>query len=176
MISLSNVERRHSIIEREALCIHHGLEKFHHYCFAGEASIITDNKKDVTMLSQRIQWIQQILRIHQYWVRIIYKPGPDLSLQTSSPDKTTRKTKTQKYLACNWKLMSYRQWQTSQIAWQCSNYNRQPYKMITYNTQKITLSQAAQGTKIRYHKICKHTRHFEMMWQWLIGLYSKAGM
>ena len=46
-------------------------------------SIITDHKplvaifkKDVAMLSQRIQGI--LLRIHQYTVRIIYKSGPNL--------------------------------------------------------------------------------------------------
>ena len=61
------------------------LEKFHHYCFAREVSIITDHKsliatfkKDAATLSQRLQWI--LLRIHQYRVGIIYKPGPDLSI------------------------------------------------------------------------------------------------
>ena len=61
----------------------HGLEKFHHYCFAREVSIITDHKpllaifkKDVATLSHRIQCI--LLRIHQYQVRIIHKPGPEL--------------------------------------------------------------------------------------------------
>ena len=33
-------------------------------------------KKDVVTLSQRLQWI--LLRIHQYRVKIIYKPGPEL--------------------------------------------------------------------------------------------------
>ena len=33
-------------------------------------------KKDVATLSQRIQHI--LLRIHQYRVRIIYKPGPGI--------------------------------------------------------------------------------------------------
>ena len=65
----------------EALSILYRLKKFCHYCFAGEVSIITDHKplvaickKDVATLSQRIQQI--LLRIHQYRVRIIYKPGP----------------------------------------------------------------------------------------------------
>ena len=61
----------------------HGLEKFHHYCFTREVSIITDHKllvsifkKDIATLLQRLQWI--LLRVHQYRVNIIYKPGPDL--------------------------------------------------------------------------------------------------
>ena len=81
--SLSSVERRYRKIEREAQGILHGLEKFCHYCFAREVTIIIDHKplvvifkKDVATLLQRIQWI--LLRIHQYRVRIIYKPGLDL--------------------------------------------------------------------------------------------------
>ena len=40
--SLTNAEQRYSNIEREALGILHGLKKSHHYCFAREGSIITD--------------------------------------------------------------------------------------------------------------------------------------
>ena len=60
--SLTGTEHRYSNIEREALGKLHGLEKFHHYCFAREVNIITNHKplvsifkKDVAMLSQ---WIQ----------------------------------------------------------------------------------------------------------------------
>ena len=59
------------------------MEKFHHYCFGREVLIITDYKpllsifkKDVAMLLQHIQHI--LLKIHQYRVQIIYKPGPDI--------------------------------------------------------------------------------------------------
>ena len=88
--SLTSAEWRYSNIEREALGILHGLEKFHHYCFAREVSIITDHttlvaifKKDIAALSQ---WIQHILlRIHQYWLRIIYKLHQSFSLQIGCP-------------------------------------------------------------------------------------------
>ena len=77
------MERRYSNIKREALGILHGLERFCHYYFAREVSIVTNHKhivpifkKDVATLSQRIQRI--LLRIHQFWVRISYKPGPEL--------------------------------------------------------------------------------------------------
>ena len=70
-------------MEREALGILHGLEKFHHYCFGREVDVITDHKllvsifkKDVATLSQCIQCI--LLKIHQYRVQIIYKPGPEI--------------------------------------------------------------------------------------------------
>ena len=59
------------------------MEKFHHYCFGREVHIITDHKllvsifkKDVATLSQHIQCI--LLKIHQYRVQIIYKPGPKI--------------------------------------------------------------------------------------------------
>ena len=76
--SLTGTEKRHSNIEREALHILYGLEKFHHYCFVREASIITDHKplitifkKDVATVPHRLQSI--LLRIHQHRIRIIYK-------------------------------------------------------------------------------------------------------
>ena len=81
--SLSNAERRYSNIEREALGILHRLKQFYHYHFVRDMSIIMGHKplvtifkKNVAMLSQRIQWI--LLRIHQYRVRIMSKPGWDL--------------------------------------------------------------------------------------------------
>ena len=42
--SLTGAEHRYSNIEREALGILHGLEKFHHFCFARKVLIITDHK------------------------------------------------------------------------------------------------------------------------------------
>ena len=80
---LPSVKKRYSNMEREALGIVHGLENFHHYCFVRKVSMITDHKllvaifkKDIATLSQRLQLI--LLRIHQYHVKIINKPGPDL--------------------------------------------------------------------------------------------------
>ena len=84
--SLTGVEQRYSNIEQEVLGILHGLEKFHHYCFGQEVLIITDHKpfvamfkKDVATLSQPIQCI--MLKIHQYRVQILYKPGPKIFIE-----------------------------------------------------------------------------------------------
>ena len=81
--SLSGAEHRYSNIEREALGIIHGLKKSYHYCFAREVLVITNHKplvaifkKDMATLSQCIQCI--LLKIHQYRVQIIYKPGPKI--------------------------------------------------------------------------------------------------
>ena len=74
-----NNEKREALtnnIEREVLTMLHALENFNHQCFSREASLITDYKllvaffqKDVATLPQRLQCI-----IHQYKIRIIYKP------------------------------------------------------------------------------------------------------
>ena len=81
--SLISAEWRYSNIEHEVLGIQHGSEKFHHYCFGKEMLIITDHKrlvdmfkKDMATLSQCIQCI--LLKVHQYRVQIIYKPGPEI--------------------------------------------------------------------------------------------------
>ena len=81
--SLTGAELRYSNIKQEALGIRHRLEKFHHACFGREMLINMDHKllvfmfkKDVAMLLQCIQCI--LLKIHQYRVQIMYKPGPDI--------------------------------------------------------------------------------------------------
>ena len=94
--SLTSAECKHNNIEREAPGILQS-QKFNHYCFPRDVNIISDHKplvtifkKDVETLSQRIQWI--LLRIHQYRVRILYKPGPEffycrLAIQTQPQGK-----------------------------------------------------------------------------------------
>ena len=81
--SLTGAERRYSNIECKALGIIHSLEKFHHYCFGRNIIIITNHKplvtifkKDMATLSQGIQHI--MLKIHQYCIQIIYKPGAQI--------------------------------------------------------------------------------------------------
>ena len=81
--SLMGVKHRYSNIKYEALGILHELDKFHHYYFSREVLIIMDHKplvsmftNDVATLSQCIQNI--LLKIHQYRVQIIYKPGPEI--------------------------------------------------------------------------------------------------
>ena len=102
--SLSSAEIRYSNIERGALGILHGFEKFHHCCFAREVSIITHHKllvaifkKGVAILSHVIQQI--LLRIHWYRVRSICRPGPDLFMADWLSRQNYKGTK--KYLACS---------------------------------------------------------------------------
>ena len=81
---LTSAEIYYTKIEREALGMLHGLEKFHHNCFTGEVSIITDHKplvallkKGLANLSHRFQRI--ILWIHKYSIKILYQPGTQIS-------------------------------------------------------------------------------------------------
>ena len=81
--SLTGAEQRYSNIKSKALGILHSLEKLQHYCSGQEVLVITDHKplaamfkKDVATLLQHIQHI--LLKIDQYRVQIIYKPGPEI--------------------------------------------------------------------------------------------------
>ena len=76
---MTSTETHYSNTEREVLGILHDIEKFHHYCFSLEVSVITDHKplmaifkNDVATLSQKLQRI--LLCIHPYSIRILYKP------------------------------------------------------------------------------------------------------
>ena len=53
--SLTGTEHRYSDIEREALGILHGLEKFHHYCFTREVHVITNHKPLVSIFKRMWQ-------------------------------------------------------------------------------------------------------------------------
>ena len=52
--SVSSAEQQCSNIELGALGILHSLEKFHHYCFAKEVNMITDQKQWVSMVSSDV--------------------------------------------------------------------------------------------------------------------------
>ena len=57
--SLMGAECRYSNVEREALGILHGLETFHHYCFAREVHIITYHKPLVAILKKDVATLSQ---------------------------------------------------------------------------------------------------------------------
>ena len=135
---LSSMERRYSNIEREALGILHRLYQFHHYCFVRELSIITDHKplaaifkKDAAMLSQKIQQI--LLRIHQYRVRIIYKPGLDLFIADWLSRQNHKESKDAEIPDMQLNIDAI---QTTNIpdCMTIHDYNRQHCKPITYNS------------------------------------------
>ena len=137
--SLMGAEHRCRNIKHKALGILHGLEKFHHYCFGGEVLIITDHKllvcmfkKDVATLSQCIQCI--LLKIHQYRVQIIYKPGPEIFLADwlSRHNHTEGKDKPIKGMEVQVDMIQTMR-QTCQNVYQWQKYNRHHHWTITCN-------------------------------------------
>ena len=54
--SLTGAVERYNNIKREDLCILYRLEKFHHYCFVREVSIITDHKLLFLQYSKKKTW------------------------------------------------------------------------------------------------------------------------
>ena len=52
--NLTNAKMHYSNIERQALGILHGLERFHHYCCAHNISVITDHKVLVAIFNKDI--------------------------------------------------------------------------------------------------------------------------
>ena len=78
--SLTGADLRYSNIKCKALAILHGLKKFHHYCFAREVLVITDHKLLVSMFKKDVATLSQciLLKIQQYRVQIVYKPGLEI--------------------------------------------------------------------------------------------------
>ena len=55
--SLTSAETHHSNIEREALGIPHGLEKFHEYCFTFQVRMVIDHKLLVAIFKKDVESI-----------------------------------------------------------------------------------------------------------------------
>ena len=126
---LTGAECRFSNIKCEALGILHGLEKFHHYCFGREVLMITDHKplvsmfkKDVATLSQCIQGI--LLKIHQYRVQIIYKPGPEIFIADWLSRHNHKEGKDKPIKAWMSRWTPYKPQWRCQIVYQWQKYSR----------------------------------------------------
>jgi hypothetical protein len=80
--ALTAVEQRYSQMEREALAVVFGCERFHLYLAGTEFTIITDHKplepmfnNPFTALPARIE--RWVLRLQQYHMNVEYSPGKD---------------------------------------------------------------------------------------------------
>ena len=102
--SLTSTEWRYSNIEREALGILQGLERFHCYCFAREVNIITDHKPIVAIFKK--MWLDCLKEYNTfssgytnsgsgYYTSL----GQSFSMQIGCPDIITQRTKMQRYTA-----------------------------------------------------------------------------
>ena len=81
--SLTPAERNYAQIEKEMLAAVYGLEKFHHYTYAREITVITDHKpleaiakKPLAKAPRRLQTL--LLRARNYTHQIVYKPGKQI--------------------------------------------------------------------------------------------------
>ena len=112
--SLLSTEWHYSNTESDAHGLLHMFENVHHYCFIREVYIITDQMPLVVILSKYMamlcqQWQHIMLRIHQYRVHIIYKPGPDLHVTDWLSWNNHTENKDQEITGMNkiWKCYQY---------------------------------------------------------------------
>ena len=89
--ALTEAEKRYANIERELLAVVYGCERFHTYIFGKKFIVETDHKpleqiqkKNLANTPPRLQ--RMMLRLQQYDVEIIYKPGKEMVL----PDMLSR--------------------------------------------------------------------------------------
>src|SRR6218665_2278741 len=77
--SLSDVERRYSQTEKEALALVWSCERFHVYLGGIEFSLVTDHKPLEVIYGKRSKPSARIerwvLRLQQYSFRVVYRPG-----------------------------------------------------------------------------------------------------
>lgn len=77
---MSDVERRYSQTEREALAIVWACEKFHIFLYGKDFVLITDHKPLETIYSPKSKPPARIerwaLRLQPYRFKVVYKPGP----------------------------------------------------------------------------------------------------
>ncbi|XP_028418333.1 uncharacterized protein K02A2.6-like [Dendronephthya gigantea] len=104
--ALSEVEQRYSQIEREALAIMWGCEKYHLYLYGKPFSVITDHKPLVKIFNDpahkpppRIE--RWILKLQPYEFSVVYKPGEDNPADYLSrhPDLTTKLSRREEKVA-----------------------------------------------------------------------------
>ena len=83
--SLSPSERNYAQLEKEMLAVVFGLEKFHHYSYGKNLTVITDHKplvaiarKPLSKAPKRLQSL--LLRTQVYNFDLIYRPGKELHL------------------------------------------------------------------------------------------------
>jgi hypothetical protein len=105
--SLSDVERRYSQTEKEALALVWACERFHMYLFGKEFELLTDHKPLQFIFSPRskacARFDRCILRLQSYKYKVVYVPGPQnvadcLSRLLRIADNKTSHNKTEQYI------------------------------------------------------------------------------
>jgi hypothetical protein len=105
--SLSDVERRYSQTEKEALALVWACERFHLYLYGKEFELVTDHKALETIYSKKSKPSARIerwvLRLLPYTFKVKYVSGPKnvadaLSRLTQEPVKLHRRDRTEEYV------------------------------------------------------------------------------
>ena len=80
---LTDTEQRYAQIEKEMLAVTFGLEKFRHYTYGRDVTVITDHKpltsivkKPLSKAPKRLQYL--LLRAQEYNYNLIYKAGSSI--------------------------------------------------------------------------------------------------
>lgn len=173
--SLSDVERRYSQVEKEALAVVWACEKLHLYLIGSEFEIVTDNKA-VEMIfgnphskpKARIE--RWCLRLLPYNFKVIHKPGCDnvadyLSRNPMSRDALHHhEDMAEKYVNMLVKLATPNALTSTQIAEATKSdnllqevknmLNRKPAKLDAYNSVRYELTQTSGGIILLGNRIC----------------------
>ncbi len=95
--SLTPTQSAYSNIEREALGLVHGVQRFHTYLYGRRFTAITDHKplvmihqKPITSAPPRLQ--RMFLKLAGYDFDLVYKPGPETPQSRKQPIKTSSLT------------------------------------------------------------------------------------
>ena len=99
--ALTEVEKRYSRTEKEALAIIWGVEHFHLYLYGSEFTLVTDHKPlEVTYGSRKSKPSARIerwvLRLQPYSFKVVYKPGCNNPADYLSRHSTRTSLKQQK--------------------------------------------------------------------------------
>ena len=124
-------------------------------------------KKDIATLSQRL-W-QTLLRIYQYRVGIIYKPGPNLFMADSLYRHNHSENKDEGITGMQ---ISINVIQSTTNILECITMCELQEATSQDSTSSISWNMSYKGglkAKTNYHKTSEQTGYSEMTWQLLMG-------
>jgi len=75
--TLTPTQRRYSQIQREALAVRYGLQKFQHFLYGQKFILVTDHERLVTILSQANRLARWALTLSQYEYTVEYRATKD---------------------------------------------------------------------------------------------------
>ena len=170
--SLIGTEARYNT-EVEALGILHGLEKFHHYCFASELSLITEHKpymaifkKDVGTLSQRLQQIP--LCLYQYRIQFLYKPSQQLYIAAWLSRHSHIEDKDEEITGMNLTISKVETCNSIPECMMAEEIRHTVHEDDHLNTLTLYMIMANHHLELRSEKRYKCIGYFMMTWQSLM--------